>query len=206
MRSKSIPVAAMMTGLMVLSAFAQSQKIAYVDMQAALLATKDGKKALDEINVKFGPRRDLFAKHKQELADKQTSYQKQAATMSDDAKVAADREVQLLSRDLQREADDNNTDLQAEEARLMGGVLQKMEGILNKYAVDHQISMVVDSSQQPNNLIYADKSVNITPEVVALYDTAPAPAPAPAAASAPKPAAAPAAPRKPAPAPAPAAK
>ena len=69
-----------------------------------------------------------------------------------------------------READDNNTDLQAEETRLMGGVLQKMGGILNKYDIDHQISMVVDSSQQPNNLIYADKSVNITPEVVALYD------------------------------------
>ena len=75
-----------------------------------------------------------------------------------------------------------------------------MQAILTKYATDNQISMIVDVSQQPNNLLYADQAANISAAVIALYDQA-APAPPAPAAGAPAtktPAAPAAAPKKPA--------
>lgn len=177
------------------SALAQTQKIAVVDMQGALLQTKDGQKAAAELKTKFGPKEAEFTKRGQDLAAKQEQYRKAANTMSDDAKAAADRDMQLAQRNLQRDADDTKADFQTEENRLLGGIMNKMQAVMTKYANDNQLTMIVNISTQPNNLLYADKSANITEAIIALYDKSQASsAPAPAGAAAPA-----AAPRKPAP-------
>jgi outer membrane protein len=187
---------------------AQGVKIGVIDMQGALLGTKDGQKAAEELKGKFAPKEAEFNKRSQDLASKQDQYRKSAATMNDESKAAAERDIQLLTKNLQRDADDAKADAQAEEQRLLGGIMQKMQAVLDKYATDNQLTMIVDISTQPNNLIYADEASNITKAVMALYDKSAAVTPAPAAAKPPAarpPAAtaAPAAPRRPSPAPAP---
>ncbi len=191
MRSNLIvaPVLVLLAG--VIAPFqASAQKIAVIDMQGAILQTKEGQQASNELKAKFGPKEQEMAKRNQDLAAKQAQYQKTAATLSDAARASAEREITTLEKNLKRDTDDAQADVQAEENRLLGGILQKMQGVMQKYAIDKQISMIVDLSSQPNNLLYADKSVNITADVIALYDkAAAAPKPAPAAA-APKPPAA----------------
>jgi Skp family chaperone for outer membrane proteins len=170
-------------------------------MQGSLLSTAEGKKAAEELKAKFGPKEAEFNKRSQDLAAKQDQLRKGANTMSAEAKASADREIAALTKALQRDGDDTKADFQAEENRLLGGILNKMQAILTKYATDNQITMIVDVSQQPNNLLYADQSVNISAAVIALYDKSDTPAAAPAPAPA-KPAAPPASkPVAPAPAP-----
>lgn len=190
-----------------LSGWAQTQKIAVIDMQGALLQTKDGQKAAAELKTKFGPKEQEFNQRQQQLAAKQAQYRKTENTMSADAKAAAERDIQTLTKNLQRDTDDTKADFQQEENRLLGGIMQKMQQVYTKYANDNQLTMIVDISSQPNNLLYADQSVNITAAVIALYDKSAAVTPpaAPGAGPATKPpAAAPAtptpAPRKTAPA------
>jgi outer membrane protein len=180
---------------------AWAQKIAVVDMQGAILQTKEGQQASAELKAKFGPKEQEITKRSQDLAAKQAQYQKTVATMSETAKAGAERDITALQKALQRDTDDARADVQSEENRLLGGILQKMQAVMQKYAADKQISMLMDISSQPNNLLYADKAVNVTADVIALYDKAAAgPAnPAPATTSAPKPAAA--APKAPATAP-----
>ena len=175
---------------------------AWLDMQSALLTTQDGQTAQAELKKKFEPREQEFQKRQTGLQAKQAQYQKAANTMSEAAKGAAEREIDNLQRALQRDNEDAQQDFQAEENRILTPLLQKMQNIINKYASDNQISMVVDASRQQNNLIYADPAADITKAIVLLYNQAPA-AGAPAAA-APRPVtAAPAAPRPATPAPKP---
>jgi outer membrane protein len=171
---------------------AWAQKIAVVDMQGAILQTKEGQQASAELKAKFGPKEQEINKRSQDLAAKQAQYQKTVATMSDSAKASAERDITSLQKALQRDTDDARTDVQAEENRLLGGILQKMQMVMQKYAADKQITMLMDISSQPNNLLYADKAVNVTADVIALYDkTAGGPSnPAPATTAAPKPPAA----------------
>ena len=61
--------------------------------------------------------------------------------------------MQRLAKNLQRDADDAKADFQAEENRLLGGIMSKMQAVLTKYANDNQITMIVDISPQPNNLL-----------------------------------------------------
>jgi outer membrane protein len=178
-----------------------AQRIAVVDLQGAVLQTKDGQKAAGEMKAKFGPKEEEMSKRNQDLQAKEAQYQKTAATMSDTARAGAEHEIQDLQKVIQRDTEEARADVQAEENRLFGPVMQKMQAVMQKYAADNKFTMIVDISAQPNNLLYADKSANITAEVIALYDKsegAPA-APKPAAAPAPvtpRPAAAPPAPAK----------
>jgi outer membrane protein len=149
---------------------AWAQKIAVVDMQGAILQTKEGQKASNELKAKFGPKEEEMNKRNQDIVAKQTQYTKAAATMSDLAKADAEREITALQKALQRDTDDARADVQAEENRLLGGIMQKMQMVMQKYAIDKQISMIVDYSSQPNNLLFADKSVNVTVDLIALYD------------------------------------
>lgn len=190
MRSNLIPIPALALALCAFAPQAGAQqKIAVIDMQGSLLSTAEGKKAAEELKVKFGPKEAEFNKRSQDLAAKQEQLRKGANTMSDEAKASADRDIAALTKALQRDGDDAKADFQAEENRLLGGILSKMQAILTKYATDNQISMIVDVSQQPNNLLYADQSANISAAVIALYDksatSAPSPAPAPPSAAKP---------------------
>ncbi|MGD1069831.1 MAG: OmpH family outer membrane protein [Bryobacteraceae bacterium] len=167
-------------------------RIAVADIQAALLRTKDGVKAAEEIKTKYGPKEAEFNKRSQDLAAKQSQYQKAAATLSEEAKASAERDIQTLTKNLQRDADDTKADFQAEEQRLLGPIMEKMRAVVNRYASENQLTMVVDVSQgqQGNNVLFADAASNITLALAAAYDkaesstalTAPPAAKAPAAA------------------------
>jgi outer membrane protein len=164
-------------------------------MQGAILQTKEGQTASNELKAKFGPKEQEINKRNQDLAAKQAQYQKTSATLSDAQRASAERDITTLQKALQRDTEDARNDVQAEENRLLGGILQKMQAVMQKYAVEKQISMIVDLSTQPNNLLFADKSINITADVIALYDkgvaAAAAPKPSPASATPKAPAAAP---------------
>ncbi len=149
-----------------------AQKAAVIDMQGAILQTKDGQKASAELKQKFGPKEQEINKRGQDLVAKQAEFQKTAATLSDAARANAQRDIEAMQKTLQRDTDDARTDVQAEENRLLGGIMQRMQSVMEKYAADKKYSVIIDLSSQPNNLLYADKSINITTDIVAAYDTA----------------------------------
>ncbi len=184
------------------SAFAQAQKIAVMDMQSALVNTKDGQKAVADLRAKFSPKDADLQKRSQELQAKQEQYRKTQNTISEAAKASLERDMEALQRGLQRDADDAKQDMEADQQRVLQELGAKMIQVINKYATDNQFTAVFDVSGQPNNILFASNAADITAAVVALYDkAAPATPPSAPAAAAPRPAA-PAAPRPAAPRPA----
>jgi outer membrane protein len=154
-------------------AFAQApQKIAVIDMQGALLGTKDGQKAVGELKARFTPKEQELQKRQKELQDKQDQYRKTENNISDEAKATLARDIDTIQRGLQRDSEDANQDLQQEQQRILQDLSQKMNQVLNKYAVDKQITMIFDVSGQPNNILFATTSTDITRDIIALYDSA----------------------------------
>lgn len=171
-------------------AVASAQKAVWLDMQSALLGTQDGQTVQTELKKKFEPKEQEFQKRQNDLQAKQAQYQKTGGTMSETAKASAEREMEALSRAMQRDNEEAQQDFQAEENRVLAPLLQKMQNIINKYAADNQIGMVVDASRQQNNLIYADPASDITKAIITLYNQAPAaPAAVAPTAATPRPAA-----------------
>jgi len=171
------------------------QKIAVIDMTSALVTTKDGQKAVADLQAKFRPKEQEIQKRGQELQAKQEQYRKAANTLSDEAKANYERDIELMNRNLQRDTTDAKQEMDEDQQKILQDLGPKIMQVVNKYAVDNQISIVFDVGGEPNNIRFASSAVDITRDIIALYDkaapvtpTAPPAKTSSSAAPAPKPA------------------
>jgi outer membrane protein len=186
-----------------LNAWAQAPvKLAIINMQQVILETKDGKAAVAELKAKFAPKEQEFQKRAEELQRKQDELRKTENTISDDKKAALARDIDAMTKSLQRDTDDAREDVNQEQQKVLNELGGKIMQVLNKYSNEKQFTMVFDVSGQPNNILFAASAIDITHDIIMMYDTqapaspagAPAKAPAATTTSAPPPAKRPAAP------------
>ncbi|HTS26378.1 MAG TPA: OmpH family outer membrane protein [Bryobacteraceae bacterium] len=167
-------------------------KVAIINIQQAIIQTKDGQKAQQDLGAKFGPKRAELEKKQSEVAGLQDQLKKGSATMSDDAKTKIAKDIDSLNKELTRGGEDYDAEVQQEEGKIMNELGQKMLDVVGKYAAQNGYAMVLDVSQQ-QTVLWADPAVNITLECIKLYDqahpgtgaSAPAAAPAKPAATPP---------------------
>lgn len=148
-------------------------KIGVIDMQAAMLNTKDGQKAVAELKAKFAPKEQEFQKRSQDLQAKQEQYRKTENTLSDEAKAQLARDIDAMTKNLQRDTDDARQDVEQEQQKVLNELGQKMMQVLNKYGNDNHYTLIMDVSGQPSNILFASSTVEITRDIIALYDAAP---------------------------------
>jgi len=134
--------------------------------------------------------------------------QKGGNTLSDSAKEDLTRNIDTKTKSYNRQLEDAQAELEQEQQKLVNVLGQKMMAVIDKFAQQNGFAIVLDVSNQNTPVLYASNTVDITKEVIDLYDktvftatpTAARPAApaaskpavaAPAPAAAPKPAAAP---------------
>jgi outer membrane protein len=157
-------------------------KVAIIHIQQAIVSTKDGQKAQQDLGTRFGPKRTELDKKQSEMAALQDQLKKGAATMSDDAKNKMAKDIEKLNTELTRGGEDYDAEVQQEEGKLMNELGTKMMEVVGKYAAQNGFAMVLDVSNQ-QTVLWFDPSTNITAECIKLYDQAhPGTGAAPAAA------------------------
>lgn len=180
-------------------------KVGIINIQGAIVTTKDGEKARNAIRVKYDPRAKDLETRNGELQKKKEALQKGANTLSAEASEKLRREIEDIQKKLQWDSDDLQQELQAEEGKLVNEIGQRMIQVIDEYAKAQALTIVLDVSTQQSPVLWAANGIDITQQIIELYDKkfgvsggAAAPAASPAAPAA-KPAAPPAAaPKKPA--------
>lgn len=194
--------------VLAMAAMAHAQtpvKVAIIHVQNAILQTKDGQKAATELQGRFAPKKAGLDKKQADLAALQDQLRKGSATMSEDAKAKLMRDIDANNKSMQRETEDAQADLDAEQGKIMQELGGKVMSVLEKFATANAYALVLDVSNPQTPVLWAASAIDITGDIVKLYDQANPGAGAPAAAKPPA-ASAPVAPRPatpPAPAPAP---
>ena len=180
-----------------LTAQAQQGKFAVINIQQAIINTKDGQKAAAELNAKTAPKKKELEQKQNEIASLQDQLNKGTNTLSDSAKNDLYKNIEYKKKNLQREVEDAQADLEADQQKLLQQLGQKILAVIEKYARDNGYTMVVDVSSPQTPVLYASPSIDITKEIIELYDKSPASSAPTPTTSAPKPppAAAPAAPK-----------
>lgn len=178
-------------------------KVAVIQIQAALVSTKEGQKAAAELETKMGPRKKELDGKQAELKDLQDKLQRGGNTLSDSAKEDLTRNIDQKTKSFNRQVEDAQAELEAEQQKLLQQLGQKMMQVIDKYAQNNGFSIVLDVSNPNTPVLYASNTIDITKEVIDLYDktigSAPAAGPAKPAALAPPAAPRPAAPKPAAP-------
>ena len=164
----------------------QPGKVAVIYFQGAIVGTKDGQKAAAELDSKAGPKRKELEIKQSDVNALQDQLTKGQNTLSDASKNELYKSIELKKKALQRDYEDAKEDFDQEQQKVLQQLAQKMTAVIERYARDHGYSLVVDVSSQQSPVLYASPTIDITKDIVELYDTS-APAmtnPAPAKPSA----------------------
>ena len=188
-----------------LPAQAPPTKIAIIHLQNAIIGTKDGQKAAKELETRFMPKRKEIEGRQGEIQSLQAQLRASSNTASEEQKNKLMRDIDVKQKALQRDGEDASAELDQEQQKLFQEVGGRVMAVIDKYASDNGFAVVIDVSAQASPILYASTSVDITRQVVELFDknTPAAGAPAPPAAKSPAPVSLPASPppAKPKPAP-----
>jgi len=145
-------------------------KVGVIQIQAALAATKEGQKAAAELETKLGPRKKELESRQSEIKELQDRLQRGGNTLSDSAKEDLTRNIDTKTKSYNRQLEDAQAELEAEQQKLVNVLGQKMMAVIDKYAQQNGFAIVLDVSNQNTPVLYASNTVDITKEVIDLYD------------------------------------
>ena len=149
-------------------------KVGIIQIQSAIFSTKEGQKALGELQGKYTPRKSDLDKKQQELQRLQEQLQKGSATLSDEAKNKLVHEIDQSRTRLNRDTQDAQEEFDQEQGKIMQTLGQKIMAVLDKYARDNGYTLILDVSSPQTPVMYAATGIDVTKEIIELYDKAPA--------------------------------
>ena len=172
---------------------ATGTKIGVINVRQAIASTAEGKQAGAELQSQFAPRQSELEGLNKQINDLR-SRMEAGSKLSPEEQTRLQREGETKARQLQRKQDEYQEDVNAAQADVIDRIGRKMVDVLDRYGRENGYSVVLDSSAQSTPILYASTQIDVTQDIVRLYDQA-YPVKAAAAATQPKPA-----PAKPAPA------
>ena len=180
---------------------AAAGKLGVINIQAAIASTAEGKQAAAELQSQFTPRMNELQNLQKQIEDVRNRLQAGQSTLSDEEKARLQREGDTLTRTYQRKQQELQDDTNDAQQDVVNRIGRKLVDILNKYSKDNAYAIVLDDSSQQTPVIYAANQIDVTQDIIRLYDqsypvknagattpTAPrtAPKPAPGTPAAPK--------------------
>ena len=103
----------------------------------------------------------------QELQSRLSNGQR---TLSDDEKARLQRQGEMMMRQMQRKQDDLNEQVQAAQGDIVDEIGRKMMEVLDRYSKDKGFAIVLDSSAQGTPVVYGAPQLDITQDIIHLYD------------------------------------
>ncbi|MGD1209784.1 MAG: OmpH family outer membrane protein [Candidatus Acidiferrales bacterium] len=183
------------------SAASAPTKVGVINMQAAITGTAEGKQAAAELQSQFAPRQTELQNLQKQAEDDQNRLRTGQSMLSEEEQARLSNEYTKLGRVLQRKSQEAQDDFNEAQQEIVNRIGRKMVDILNKYAKDNGYAVVLDSSSQQTPILYEANQIDVTQDIIRLFDQAypvkaaaaaptkpaTAPRPAPATPAAPKP-------------------
>ena len=146
-------------------------KIALIDMNTAITRTQLGQQRAKELEAKFAPTSARIKEKQQKIADLRNQLSRGSNTMSDDARRELLRDIQATERDLKRENEDARAEFTQEQGKVANEIGSKLLTTIQKYSIDKGLSLVLNVSALPNlSVVFALNELNITEDIIKLYD------------------------------------
>jgi outer membrane protein len=183
---------------------AAAVKVGIVRIFDTIFSTEEGKKELEAMQARFGPRQNELKAQQDELEKLQADLQVKGDKLSEEERNNRIKVATEKQKTLQRNGEDFQAEVTQAEEEVKNKLGKKMLDIMAKYAQDNSYAMILDVSNPQGPVMWASPSTNISKELVDAYNAAfpvaakPAgAAPARPAGTATRPPATPATPKKP---------
>ena len=158
-------------------------KVGIINIQAALVGTKEGQKAQTELQARSAPKQKELEKKRSEVEALRDQLNRLSNTGSEEQKQRLMRDIDTKTKSFNRDVEDAQAELDQEQNKVLQELGGKMMQVIERYARENGYAVIIDVSSQQTPVIYASSGVDITKDIVDLYDKAAPSAAAPPAAA-----------------------
>src|SRR5437868_5528580 len=171
------------------SVIAGPNKLAIINIQAAIANTNEGQRDLDALQKKFEPKQIELKSLSDEVDNLKKQLAAQTEKLNDDERNRRVQTIESKQKSLQRNLEDAQNDYQSQSNEIAQRIGGKLMQSLDSYAKQNGYAVVIDVSSQQSPVLWAAQSVDITKPVIDAYNVvsgvaAPAAKPATSAPSA----------------------
>jgi outer membrane protein len=145
-------------------------KVGVIQIQAAIVSTKDGQAASAELESKMSPKRKELEKQQADIKDLQEKLQRGGNTMAQSAKDDIQRQIDSRTKSFNRDVEDAQAEAESEQQKLVNDLGGKLMQVIDKYAQQNGFSVILDVSNPNTPVLYASNTVDITKDIIDLYD------------------------------------
>jgi outer membrane protein len=157
--------------------FGQTLKIGFVNSQEVLLGTEEGRIGLETLETLRGSKAQEFESKSKELQDLQLDFQAKQRTLNPQALTQMERSIEQKQLELRRFQEDAQADLNLRQNELLQGISDKVQGVIDDYAQQNSYAVIFMRDQTQ---AYVSPTLDITQEIVRLYNEKYSPQAAPA--------------------------
>jgi outer membrane protein len=143
-----------------------------INIRLAIASTAEGKQASAELQSQFAPRQNELENLNKQINDLRQRLAAGQTTLSDEEKQRLTVQGQRLAAQLDRKNNELNEDAQAAQGDVVDRIGRKMMDVLDRYARENGYVAVLDSSAQNSPILYASSNIDVTQEIIKLYDQA----------------------------------
>jgi len=147
-------------------------KVGVINIRGAIGNTAEGKQAQAELQSQFAPRQTEIENMNKQINDLRQRLAACEGKCSQDEIQRLTTQGQRLTAQFDRKNNEFNEDSNAALSEVIDRIGRKMVDVLDKYAGQNGYSVVLDSSAQNNPILFAASQIDVTQEIVRLYDQA----------------------------------
>lgn len=151
---------------------ATGTKIGVISVRQAIASTAEGKQAGAELQSQFSARQNELEGMNKQINELRQRLEAGQGKISADEQARLTRQGETMARQLQRKQDEYQEDVNAAQADVFDRVGRKMIDVLDRYARENGYVAVLDSSAQNTPILFASTNIDITQDIVRLYDQA----------------------------------
>jgi outer membrane protein len=145
-------------------------KVGVIQVQAALTGTKDGQKAVADYQSRIAPKVKEMERKRSEIQELQDKLSKGGNAMAQAAKDSLARDIDTKTKSYNRDMEDAQAEAQTEERKMLEELSGKMQVVIEKYAQANNFTVLLDVSNQNTNVIWISTAIDVTKDVIDLYD------------------------------------
>jgi len=148
-------------------------KICVINLQSAMLTTKEGQAAADEFRTKFQEPEEKKLQAKQaEIGDLNDKLQRGANTMSQTAQEDMKRTIDRKSTEYKRAVEDYQFDRDEMQRKLLDDLSAKMQAVIARFAQENACAVLMDLTNPNSGVMWVADTAEVTRQIVDAYDKA----------------------------------
>jgi Skp family chaperone for outer membrane proteins len=159
--------------LMAQAPAAAPSKICVINLQSAMLSTKEGQAAADEFRTKFAEPEEKKIQAKQlEITELSDKLQRGANTLSQTAQEDMKRTLDKKSTEYKRAVEDYKFDSDEMQRKLLDDLSSKMQSVIARFAQENACAVFLDVTNPNSGIMWISDTADVTRQIVEAYDKA----------------------------------